>query len=109
MSDKMTRGRKLSPGLWVTLLLLLAVASWATVLGESQLTGHITIMTVAPALMFTSFLILWPFMGGLRVSAQGVKQAITCHDCGSLLVPTPRIAFCIRCGAFPKVRAPIRA
>jgi len=105
MPANMTTGRKLSPGLWVTLLVLLAVASWGTVLGEYQLTRHITIMTVAPALMFTSFLVLWPFLGGLRVTQGTVRQAAVCHDCGSMLLATPGIAFCIRCGAFPKIRA----
>ncbi len=103
MGDGMTKGRKLSPGLWVTLLLLLAVASWGTVLGEYHFLGHISVMTVAPALMFTSFLVLWPFLGGLRVGAKGIQNVVTCYGCGSLLLPTPRIVFCIRCGAFPKV------
>lgn len=106
MADKMTRGRKLSPGLWVALLALLAVASWATVLGEYQLTHQVSIMTVAPALMFTSFLVLWPFLGGRPVRGNGVQRTVACQSCGSLLLPTPSIAFCIICGAFPKVPYP---
>jgi hypothetical protein len=90
----------------MTLLVILALASWGTVLGEYQLTHEVSVMTVAPALMFTSFLVLWPFLGGARSTAKGghtMQHVVACHACGSLLLPTPRIPFCIACGAFPKV------
>jgi hypothetical protein len=103
--DRMTKGRKLSPAVWVTLLSLLAAVSWATVVAEYRWMGHVTMLTVAPALMFTSFLVLWPFMGGLKMTAQGIREVLACYDCGALIVPTPRIKFCIRCGAYPKIKA----
>lgn len=101
MADRMTPGRKLPPAAWITLLVLFAIVSWAIVIVEYQVTHHVSLATVAPALMFTCFVVLWPFLGGLKAGANGIRQALACQDCGSISLPTPGISFCIRCGAYP--------
>ncbi|MES2154064.1 MAG: hypothetical protein V4510_02925 [bacterium] len=96
--------RRLKPGLVLTLLILLAVAAIGAVVGEFQLTRHVSAMTIAPALMFVSFLMLYPILGGLQANADGGRRLTACQSCGSLWKVVPRVAFCIRCGAFPKAR-----
>jgi len=94
--------RPMSASLVAVFLLLFVLASWAAVAVEYAVSGQMTLVTLAPALMFTSLLVLWPFSSGLRVTAQGLQQSLSCHQCGALRLPEPRIRFCIRCGAYPK-------
>ena len=107
MTETKVPKRAVPAAAWITLLIVLAVAAWATVFGEYRMMGQVSALTVAPALLFTSFLVLWPFLGGLRKGATTLRHAVACHACGSLRIPMPRVPFCISCGSFPKAANPV--
>jgi hypothetical protein len=84
------------------LLLLLAVVSWAVVLGEAALAHTVSLMSVGSALLVTGLVFAWPFLNGARLSGARVIQLHACRHCGTF--PVPGLAFCIRCGAYPKAK-----
>lgn len=96
--------KPLSPATLAVCLALFAALSWGAVFAEWWFFGGLTVLSLAPAVMFTTCLVVLPFLGGLRVTAHGLQQALLCQSCGAVALPHPRIAFCIRCGAYPKAR-----
>lgn len=80
-------------------LALFALVSWAFVAVELWW-HHIDLLSLSAALTFTATLVALPFLAGLRVGAQGVRQVRLCHQCGAGAMLG--IPFCIHCGSFPR-------
>jgi len=99
---------KLSPQAALGFLLLLALASWGIVVAELALTGGVSVFALANAAVFTVTLAVWPLLTGMRISPSGLAVH-PCMECGSPLLPIPRVSFCIHCGAYPKAKAAARA
>ncbi|MEA3191101.1 MAG: hypothetical protein QOD77_1683 [Thermoplasmata archaeon] len=97
--------KTLSPTALAVCLALFTALSWAAVAAEAYFFGGLSVLSLAPAVMFTTCLVVLPFLGGIRVTAQGLQHALMCQACGAVTLPHPRIAFCLRCGAYPKASA----
>lgn len=84
------------------ILVLLAVVSWAVVLGEAALAHTVSLMSVGSALLVTGLVFAWPFLNGARLAGTRFIQLQACRFCGTF--PVPALQFCIRCGAYPKAK-----
>ena len=84
-------------------LVAFGALSWGLVVGETLLTGSAGLPTLANGVVSLLMLTFYPVIAGHRTTAAGKEHAAPCRECGSLL--WPGALFCIRCGAFPKVRA----
>jgi hypothetical protein len=90
----------MSPQTTGALLLLLSIVSWAVVLGEAAMTGGVSLLSIASAVLVTGLVLAWPFLNGTRLHGLHAIQLEPCRFCGTF--PVPALKFCIRCGAYPK-------
>ncbi|MHB8634269.1 MAG: hypothetical protein ACYDBQ_09960 [Thermoplasmatota archaeon] len=98
--------RRLSPTTAVLVLMGLTAALWVALAAEILL-GIVDSLTLAMAITFTGMMAAWPFLNGLRVTAQGPQQLAVCPECRRFVSPNYNFGFCIWCGAVAKpVRVP---
>ncbi len=94
------------------LTFVLAALAWCLVAVEVSLTHAVDLMSLGTAIALTACALAVPYLRGPAVLRQGIVQRLMCQECGgSVSSLHPRLkAFCLRCGAFPKVRpTPMRA
>jgi hypothetical protein len=88
------------------LTFVLAALSWCLVAVEISLTRKVDLMSMGSAVALTVCALAVPFLRDPAALRQGLVERLLCHECGGHVYSlSPRLkAFCLRCGAFPKLR-----
>lgn len=90
----------------VLILSGLTLCMWVLVAIEATIT-QISALTLVMAISFTVMLALWPFLTGVRVTANGPQQLVACRECRQFMPPSFNFGFCMHCGAVARKLTPV--